>query len=252
MLRPAIPAASLSLIVPAYNEAERLGATLDELARFAAASPRPVEVVLVDDGSSDGTFELLTSFRQRQGSLRTAVLRNDRNRGKGFSVRRGMLAAQGDYRLFSDADLSTPLSEAESLLAAVAATGAQVAIGSRALPGSRILTSQSLFRTLGGKALNLFIQLLALPGIHDSQCGFKLFTRRAARDIFARATIDRFSFDIEVLYLARKLGYRVEEVPMTWADVAGSKVSPVRDGIKLLAELLVIRFRDWRGGYAAP
>jgi dolichyl-phosphate beta-glucosyltransferase len=251
MAQPPLPEAALSLIVPAFNEAERLGATLDELARFTAASRWPVEVVLVDDGSSDGTFELLTSFSRRQNAGCATVLRNDGNRGKGFSVRRGMLAARGDHLLFTDADLSTPLSEAETLLAAAAA-GAQVVIGSRAMPGSRILTSQSRFRTLGGKALNVCIQLVALRGIHDSQCGFKLFTRRAAHDIFARATIDRFSFDVEVLYLARKLGYRVAEVPVRWTNMVGSKVSPIRDGLRLLAELCAIRLRDWRGGYAAP
>ena len=251
MAPPVLPGASLSLIVPAYNEAERLGATLAELGRFAAASPRPVELVLVDDGSSDRTFELLTSFSRSQGTERAVVLRHDPNRGKGFAVRRGMLAARGDYLLFSDADLSTPLSEAETLLAAAEA-GAEVVIGSRALPGSRIVRSQPLVRTLGGKALNLCIQALAVPGIHDSQCGFKLFSRRAARNIFARATIDRFSFDVEVLYLARKLGYRVEEVPILWADVAGSKVHPLRDGTRLLVELCAIRLRDRRGAYVAP
>ncbi|MEM9292205.1 MAG: dolichyl-phosphate beta-glucosyltransferase [Acidobacteriota bacterium] len=232
----------LSIVIPAYNEEERLGATLGMLGRFAAEREEVVELIFVDDGSSDGTADLLADFQPPELRCPPRLLRSPQNRGKGHAVRQGMLAARGEQILFSDADLSTPLGELDRLQQALA--GAKVAIGSRALAQSRIVKSQSRVRVLGGKALNLAVQLLALPGIHDTQCGFKLFTREAAQAIFRRATIDGFAFDVEVLYLARRLGFQVAEVPVEWHNAEGSKVDPLMDGLRLLRDVLRVR---WRG-----
>lgn len=243
----------LTVVVPMYNEARRLADPLERLRDFAAASSRPVELLFVDDGSTDGTAERVEEFwrsRDVEQEGRWRLLRGEANRGKGHAVRRGMLAARGERVLFTDVDLSTPLADLPKLTAALD-TGVEVAIGSRALAQSEILRSQPLYRSLGGKGVNLFVRALAVPGIHDTQCGFKLFTRDAAQGIFSRARLDGFSFDIEVLYLARSLGYRVAEIPVTWSDVPGSKVSPLADGLRLLGDLVRIRWWGLRGRYRA-
>ncbi|MDY7094645.1 MAG: dolichyl-phosphate beta-glucosyltransferase [Acidobacteriota bacterium] len=247
------PTPHLTVVVPMYNEARRLAGPLQRLRDFAAASPRPVELLFVDDGSTDGTAERVEEFLRSQEALEESswrLLRGEANRGKGHAVRRGMLAARGERILFTDVDLSTPLSDLPKLSGALESSVA-VAIGSRALAQSEILRSQPLYRSLGGKGVNLFVRALAVPGVHDTQCGFKLFTRSAAQEIFRRARLDGFSFDIEALYLARSLGYRVAEIPVTWSDVPGSKVSPLADGLRLLGDLVRIRWWGLRGRYRA-
>lgn len=246
---PEPPAESpdLSIVVPAYNEARRLPALFPRFEKLCAVHQGSIELIVVDDGSSDASIEVLERCRQQYGLEGMRVLRNEVNRGKGYTVRRGMLAARGRSCLFTDADLSTPLTELEKLQDRLG--GAEVVIASRALSDSVLIEKQRIYRQLGGKGINLFVQALALPGIRDSQCGFKLFTREAARQIFSRVTLDGFSFDIEALFIARYLGYRIAEVPVQWKNAPGSKVDPLRDGLRLIRDLLVIRVNAYRGLY---
>ena len=233
----------LSVILPAYNEGERLGSTLDRVLSFLDDHLRDYEVVVVDDGSTDDTTEVVA--RRMLNNPRLRILRNSPNRGKGYSVRRGMLEGTGDYLLMTDADLSTPIDDFLKLAPHVA--GHEVVIGSRAVAGSQILRHQPFYREWMGKTFNLMVRATVLRGIHDTQCGFKLFRRDAAQDVFSRATIDDFGFDVEALYLARRLGYRIAEVPVSWIDDPASKVNPVVDSLKMAADLARIRVRHRRG-----
>ncbi|MGE5506961.1 MAG: dolichyl-phosphate beta-glucosyltransferase [Chitinophagales bacterium] len=237
----------LSVVLPAYNEERRLPATLARVLEYLAASPYTHEVVLVDDGSRDSTPQFIAGACAAHASVRGIYLTP--NQGKGAAVKAGMLAAQGEYLLFSDSDLSTPIEEVEPLLARLQSQKAGVAIGSRRLPESNLIIRQPFHRRVMGAGFNLLVQALALPGLHDTQCGFKLFTRAAARDIFPRLTIDRFGFDVEALYLARRFGHRIVEVPVTWRDAADSKVSPLRDSARMFGDLLRIRLNDLTGRY---
>jgi glycosyltransferase involved in cell wall biosynthesis len=209
---------SISIIIPAYNEEKRLPATLSTVKAYLQATSWDfTEILVVDDGSRDGTAELA-----RKAGVR--LLQNPGNRGKGYSVRHGMLEAKGDWLLFSDADLSTPIEELEKLWTAIERERAQAAIGSRDLDRSLIGVRQPLFREFGGRFFNLVIRLITGLPFQDTQCGFKLFEGAAAREIFRRQRVERFGFDVEVLYIAQHLGYRTLEVPVRWNDVAGTKV----------------------------
>jgi dolichyl-phosphate beta-glucosyltransferase len=178
------------------------------------------------------------------------VLQNGRNRGKGFSVRQGFLRAHGEYLLFSDADLSTPIAEVEKLFAALHQS-CDIAIGSRALPGSRIEVHQPWYRERMGQLFNVCVQALTVPGIRDTQCGFKCFSREAAMEICHRMTVERFGFDVEMLHLARRLGYRVCEVPVMWRNSPETRVRVWRDSTSMIGDLLRIRWYDRRGRYGA-
>lgn len=232
------PVLDLSLVIPAYNEEGRLPPSLQLVRRDLEQGPRSYEVLVVDDGSRDRTAELVEAAREDWPQLKLIHLPS--NGGKGAAVRAGMLAAEGRLRLFSDADLSTPLTELAKLAAALA-EGAEVAIGSRALPGSTIELHQPFPRELMGKTYNQFLRRLVLPGIHDSQCGFKLFTARAARVCFGPLRNPGFGFDAEVLVRARLQGMRITEVPVIWRDASGTRVSSLRDGGRMLADLLALR-----------
>ena len=219
-------AVQLSVVIPAFEEAARIGPTLKRVRAYLAARPFDSEVLVVIDGGRDETLGLVRNLARDWPALR--VLDNGVNRGKGYSVRRGMLAASGRYLLFSDADLSTPIPEVERLMAALDA-GADVAIGSRALVDSDVRVPQAWWRQWMGRVFNWFVRLVAVPDLRDTQCGFKCFRRDAARQIFARSRIVRFSFDVELLWIARKLGYRVVELPVTWINSPSSRVHPLRD-----------------------
>jgi dolichyl-phosphate beta-glucosyltransferase len=232
----------LSVVIPAFNEAERLPRTLGRLTAFLRDFGRGHEVLVVDDGSVDATAE-------KARAAGATVLRNERNRGKGHAVRRGMLEARGERRLMTDADLSTPIEELPRLLQKID-EGWDVVIGSRALPESRIEVHQPWYRENMGRLYNVFVRALALPGLHDTQCGFKLWTAAAARAAFAPARLDGFSFDVEALYLARKRGYRMTEVPVTWRNDAATRVS-LGGGGAAFPDLLRIRLYDWTGRYDA-
>ena len=236
----------LSIVIPAYNEAARLGASLTRMLDYFHAQAYDFEMLVVDDGSADATREIAETFAAQDSRLR--VLSYAQNRGKGHAVRYGMLRAQGSRVLFCDADLATPIEEVEKLGAALDA-GADIAIGSRDVVGSQLLKRQSLVREMGGKAFNQMVQALAVPGIHDTQCGFKLFTQAAARQVFGLCQVDHFAFDVEALYVAIKiLGLRVTEVPVRWAHQEGSKVRFVRDAWRMVKTLFRIRLTR----YAAP
>jgi dolichyl-phosphate beta-glucosyltransferase len=210
----------LSLIIPAFNEAQRIGPTLQRVHRFLAARPASFEIIVVDDGSADDTLALVTALAGELPGLR--VLCSPANRGKGHAVRLGMLAASGRVRLFSDADGSTPIDELDPLLQALA-TGADIAIGSRYLAASRVTRLQPWFRRVWSRLVNRVVQLVLLPGVADTHCGFKAFTAAAAAHIFAACTVDGWSFDLEVLARARAQGLRIQEVPVRWENDERSK-----------------------------
>ncbi len=242
---------SLSVVIPAYNEALRLPATLRSIGRHLAGEPLDsAEVIVVDDGSSDDTGRraLDETAEIERGRATLRVLTNERNRGKGFSVRRGMLAARKDWVLFTDADLSAPITELEGLLSA-AKDGHAVAIGSRAINRALIGVRQPVYREVVGRAFNLSVRLLTGLDIADTQCGFKLFSLSAAREIAARQRLERFGFDVEQLYLARKLGLTVAEVPVRWNDAEGSSVG-LAEGLGAFADVWRVRWNDWRGRYS--
>jgi dolichyl-phosphate beta-glucosyltransferase len=233
----------LSVVIPAYNEEARLGPTVERVCAFLDQARPDYQLLVVDDGSTDRTVDVARDAAG--GSERVVVIEQDRNRGKGAAVRAGMLAATGRFALFSDADLATPIEELGKLQAAID-DGADVAIASRALAGSDIQTRQHPIRELMGRSFNMIVRAALMGGFKDTQCGFKLFTSAAARDLFGRATISGFAFDVEILLMARDAGYRVDEVPVVWRHVEESKVSPGSDAARMFYDLLALRLR--RGG----
>jgi glycosyltransferase involved in cell wall biosynthesis len=238
---------SISIVIPAYNEEKRLPVTLERVNCYLARGGWEFsEVLVVDDGSRDGTAAIAEDFATRKPSIR--VLRNPGNRGKGYSVRHGMLEAKGEWTLFTDADLSSPLEELDKLWSAVRETGAQVAIGSRALDRSLIGIHQPVLRESAGKLFNLAVRVITGLPFWDTQCGFKLFETGVAREIFRRQQLERFGFDVEVLFIARKLGYRVTEVPVRWNDVAGTKVGTL-SGLSAFLDPLRVRINQLKGKY---
>ena len=233
----------LSVVVPAYNESRRLGNTLETIWRHCEDSGLTSEILVVDDGSTDDTSDIVERFMRDHKSVR--LISYAPNRGKGYAVRIGVLQAQGDLVLFSDADLATPIQEVEKL-AQYLANGFDVAVASRAVKGSQLIVRQSAVREMGGRAINVAVRLMAVPGIKDTQCGFKLFRNDVAKAVFSRCVINDFSFDVETLYLASRMGYSITEVPVQWTHMDGSKVRPFRDGLRLIAALIKIR-RSHRG-----
>jgi dolichyl-phosphate beta-glucosyltransferase len=238
-----------SIIIPAYNEGMRVSATLERVLAYIAEQGWEAEVIAVNDGSRDKTAEIIRGFAERDPRLQ--LLENPGNRGKGYSVRNGMLHAQGEILLFSDADLSSPIEEAEKLFAAITA-GADIAIGSRWLRSDLQTQRQPLYRQVFGRTFNLMLRVTLGLNFKDTQCGFKAFTRRAASTIFALQRIERWGFDPELLYLANKFGLKVAEVPVAWAHSEGTRISPLRDGTKMFLEMLKIRWNAIRGKYRAP
>lgn len=236
---------ALSIVIPAYNEAQRIGPTLDRVLGWIEASGHDAELLVVDDGSKDTTTEVVRQHPGFGGRLR--LVENGRNRGKGYSVGHGVREARGAQVLFSDADLSTPIEEYDRL-AAELARGFDIAIGSRALSGANIRKHQPRHRELMGRTFNRIVQTLVFPGIKDTQCGFKLFTADAARRCFEHRTIDGFAFDVEVLFIARRLGFTVSEVPITWENDEASRVSPIRHSIEMFRDILKIRRQHRRLG----
>jgi len=233
------PLKNLSVVFPSYNEGKRIGPTLDRAVEYLSATCDRFEILVVNDGSTDDTVAVAS---ERLSSVENArVLDNPGNRGKGYSVRHGMLEATGDWILFSDADLSTPIEEVEKL--AQSAAKAQVIFGSRGLRSSEILERQPIYRETMGRIFNLMVQAIALPGIHDSQCGFKLFRKDAAHSVFSRTTIEGFGFDVEALYLARRLGWTLDEVPVRWVNDPATTVNALVDSSRMAADLFRVRFR---------
>jgi glycosyltransferase involved in cell wall biosynthesis len=235
-----------SFIIPAYNESSRIRPTLDEILRHSAEQNWDAEILVVDDGSSDGTPEVIREYERAHSQIR--LVQNPGNRGKGFSVRNGMLHAQGDICLFTDADLSSPISEAQKLFDAIRA-GADVAIGSRWLRAELQTERQPFYRQVFGRIFNLLLRLFL--GLHykDTQCGFKAFRRDAARSVFPLQKIERWGFDPEILYIARRMGLKAVEVPVLWAHSEGTRLHPFRDGLRMFVDVLHIRWNAFTGSY---
>lgn len=238
----------LSLVIPAYNEALRLPAFLERTDRHLKMRGKPYEVIVVDDGSRDDTAALVTELSCRLSHIR--LIRSAQNTGKGAAVRLGMREAKGRLRLFADADGATAIEELTSLQLAIT-RGADLAIGSRTLASrdTRYTVLARRHRSVLGFFFNAVVRRLGLGGIHDTQCGFKLFRQEVAEDLFSVANVDRYGFDLELLYIAKRRGYGIAEVPVNWADQPGSKVRPVRDGLTMLFDLLTVRRRAAQGLY---
>ena len=245
---------SLSIVIPAYNEARCIEASLVEVMRFARAYGGPSEVIVVDDGSSDETASIVAGVQARRAADDPALnlIRHPVNRGKGAGIRTGFAHATGDIVLFTDADLSAPMTEAPRLLEPVAQGRCEIAIGSRALDPSLIAVRQSPLRRASGRVFNWLARLLTGLNIRDTQCGFKAFRRAAIAPALNLQRIDGFAFDVELLYLASRLGLRIFEVPVRWADVPDTKVSLLTHSPKMFFELCGIRWRSWRGAYPRP
>jgi dolichyl-phosphate beta-glucosyltransferase len=229
----------VSLVIPAFNEEARLGPTLERCARFLAASRWRWEIVVVDDGSTDGTLALCRRFAAQIPALR--IVEGGRNRGKGHAVRAGVRAARGAAIVMYDADGSTPISEIGRLIAPIARGDAAIAIGSRYVGGRR--TDQPRWRRVWSRGANFVMQRTLVPGILDTQCGCKAFTAAAAHDLFGRSVVDGWSFDLEILALASRLGYRVAEIGVEWHDDQRSRVRPLRDLFRVLGETIAIARR---------
>ena len=243
------PLRSLSIVIPAYNESARLPATLTRVVQWMNEAHITGEVIVVDDGSTDDTAALAEQMAATHPTV--SVVRLPGNQGKGAAVRRGVEVATEAWVLFSDADLSTPIEEAERL-ASLADAGADVVIGSRDAKDSQIERHQPWYREAMGRTFNRIVQALAVRGFRDTQCGFKLFSREAARRCFGQMTIERFAFDVEVLYLAQRFGYRIEEVGVRWVNDERTTVDPLRDAAKMFVDVLKIRRRHRALDVTAP
>jgi len=228
----------LAVVVPAYNEHDRIGPTLRRLNEYLSAQPYSWKVVVVNDGSKDDTAQIVREFGEQHPGFE--LLDSQPNHGKGFVVRKGMLETEAEWLLFSDADLAAPIEEIEKLWKAVEG-GTPIAIGSRPLKESNLEIRQPWYREMAGRSFNLAVQIFAVKGIKDTQCGFKLFREDVALDVFKRCKLDGFGFDFESLMIARDLGYQVAEVPIRWAHQEGSKVNMLRDGVRMLTELVKLR-----------
>ena len=236
----------LSVIIPAFNEQSRLPKTLDSIYGFLSGRGRSFEVLVVDDGSHDNTADVVLEYSKTHPEVRLRSYQP--NRGKGYAVRAGMLEAKGDLLLIDDADGSSPIEEVERLENAIA-NGADIAFGSRAKPDPSRKVDALAHRKFIGNTFNAIVQSLLLPGFYDTQCGFKMFKRAVARDLFSVNKIDGFGFDVEVLYIARTRGYKVEEIAINWANMEGSKVNVLVDSPKMFLEVLKVALSAWFGVY---
>jgi dolichyl-phosphate beta-glucosyltransferase len=228
----------LSVVIPAYNEEKRIGQSLEQVVEFLSRQKYSSEIIVADDGSSDKTIEtcekVLKNFPHK-------LVRNPTNHGKGYVVRQGMMMSEGEYVLFTDADLSTPINEITRFMQ-FHSDGYDVVIGSRALKDSKIEIRQNWMREAMGKIFNFFARMISFKGIHDSQCGFKCFTKKAAKDLFASQKLEGFSFDVEILYLAQKKGYKIMEAPVLWRNSFQSRVQILSDPLEMFIDLLRIRW----------
>jgi len=235
---------SISVVIPAYNEEKDIKSTIESIYEFLQDNFSDFEIIAVDDGSTDFTGKILGSLT----GLRLRVMHHGVNKGKGYSVKMGVQSAMKDYILLCDADLSTPLEEVNKLLDYIV-RNYDIAIGSRALADSRITRRQGLLRSSMGKIFNLLVRLILFGGIRDTQCGFKCFKRDAAQKIFARQRVNRFCFDAEILYIAKRRGLKIKEVGVEWANRASSRVAILRDSLDMLADLFRVRANGRRGLY---
>ncbi len=238
-----------SIVIPAYNEQARIGRTLEQVLACVHARGWNAEVLVVNDGSRDNTAAIVEGFIAKDPIVR--LIHNPGNRGKGFAVRNGMLQASGDIVMFTDADLSSPMEEAELLFTAIR-EGVDIAIGSRWLEVKRQTLRQPLYRRFFGRCFNLVTRMIMALPFADTQCGFKAFTRQAAQTVFQLQRIERWGFDPEILFIAIKRGYSIREVPVTWGHDERSRISYLKDGLKMLQELLFVRWNALTGVYGRP
>ncbi len=238
-----------SIVIPAYNESARIGATLREVVECIRREGWNAEVIVVNDGSTDTTARQVLDFAIAAPEVR--LVENPGNHGKGYSVRNGLLQARGEIVMFTDADLSAPIGEAELLFQAIAG-GADIAIGSRWLERNRQTHRQPLYRQFFGRCFNLVTRTIMGLAFKDTQCGFKAFTRAAAQTVFQLQTIEGWGFDPEILFIATKRGLRIEEVPVSWGHDERSRMSYLRDGIQMLREMMIIRWNALLGRYNGP
>jgi dolichyl-phosphate beta-glucosyltransferase len=243
------PPPDLSIVIPAFNEEARLGPTLRDYLAYCRQSGRRAELIVVDDGSLDRTSPVVNSLSAEHPEIR--LIRLAENQGKGHAVRSGVVNSQGKLVLFADADGATPLSEIERLEAALEA-GADVAIGSRALEHQGVKVKARLYRRVIGRIFHGLVEILTVPGVKDTQCGFKLFRGPVAHDLFSRMRVRGFSFDVELLMMAQRRGYRIAEVPVNWTHQPGSKVNLVTDSARMFRDLFIIRGRYLSGQYNSP
>jgi dolichyl-phosphate beta-glucosyltransferase len=237
---------SLSIVIPAYNEEKRLPSTLDKVLHFVEGRYSFLEIVVVDDGSADGTSACVLAYAEKHPIVR--LLQNPGNRGKGYAVRNGMLSAKGEWALFTDADLSSPITEIDKLISAVERTGAAIAIGSRAMDRTLIGVRQPAGREYAGRIFNVVMRGITGLPFSDTQCGFKLYRSDAAKQIFAKQQLEGFGFDVEDLFLAQLLGIEVVEVPVRWNNVEGTKVSLLH-GVDSFLDPLRVRWMQINGRY---
>jgi glycosyltransferase involved in cell wall biosynthesis len=240
---------SVSIVIPAFDESDRLGGTISKVLDHVSSNELSAELIVVDDGSRDGTSDVAESEMAKHPGIPARVIRYEQNRGKGYAVRTGLLAAAADIALFSDADLSTPIEEMPNLITPIERGDVDVAFGSRAIDRTLIGTHQPWRREQGGRVMNLVIKTVSGLPYLDTQCGFKAFNMKRFRPLLKLMTIDRFGFDVEFLYVARYRGLRLEEVPVRWNNVEGSKVSVVRDTRRMFSELMQIRRNARKGVY---
>jgi dolichyl-phosphate beta-glucosyltransferase len=238
-----------SIVIPAYNEAARISNALEVVVGCIRQCGWSAEVIVVDDGSRDRTAELVRAFAANAPEVR--MLQNPGNRGKGYSVRNGIIQSLGEVVMFTDADLSAPIEEAEGLFAAIAG-GADIAIGSRWLERTRQTIRQPLYRQFFGRCFNAVTRVVMGLPYADTQCGFKAFTRAAAQTVFQLQTVERWGFDPEILFIARKRGYRIVEVPVSWAHDERTRISYLKDGMKMLEEIAIVRWNTLLGRYNKP
>lgn len=239
----------LSIVVPAFNESARIVPSLEKILTYVREKGLDAELIVVDDGSSDDTAEIAGKVAEKYDEIKTNVIRHKQNRGKGNAVKTGLLAAEADIALFSDADLSTPIEEAEKLIAPISNGEMDLTFGSRALDRSLIGTHQPWRREQGGKVMNFVIRKMSGLGFADTQCGFKAFNMKKFRPLLDVMTVDRFGFDVEFLFVAKCHGLRLAEIPVRWNDVEGSKVSVFRDTRRMFSELALIRRNAKNGVY---
>jgi dolichyl-phosphate beta-glucosyltransferase len=246
-----MPYPSYSIVIPAYNEAARIGNALQQVVACIRQRGWHAEVIVVDDGSRDQTAAIVRAFAQSlpaNDHLEVRLIQNPGNHGKGYSVRNGILHSFGEVVMFTDADLSAPIEEADGLFASIAA-GADIAIGSRWLERTRQTIRQPLYRQFFGRCFNAVTRAVMGLRFADTQCGFKAFTRAAAQTVFQLQTIDRWGFDPEILFIALKRGYRVDEVPVSWAHDERTRMSYLKDGIRMLQDIAIVRWNALLGRY---
>jgi dolichyl-phosphate beta-glucosyltransferase len=230
----------MSIVIPAYNEEKRIAGSLSDTCAYMNDFGMEYEIIVVDDGSSDGTGRIVDRIAKDARNVR--LVRYEKNRGKGHALRTGVLVTKGEFVLVMDADLSTPMDELRKLMPCLSDGGFDIAIGSRALALSDIIKKQPWWRRGMGKTFNKIVRMLVIGGFSDTQCGFKLFKGEIARSLFGEAKIDRFAYDVEILALAKKKKYRIKEVPIRWINSPESRVDPVKDSLQMLADLVRIRF----------